>query len=196
VSSPEPGGRSRPLRVAGLALLGIAVGALIVGLITLGGQRGGGDGGTAAPTSTSASASGPAGTTTPAAGTSGPDVSSTGTPAPTTIAPPTTVAPPPPPQPPLPTAPIRVYNNSTIRGLAAQAADDFRRNGWVVEEIANYPSGVIPTSTVYFRPGTDEEAAALRLAARFNLRVEPRFEGIAGAKPGLIVIVTNDYGSK
>jgi hypothetical protein len=89
-----------------------------------------------------------------------------------------------------------VYNNSTIAGLAAEAADDFRRNGWQVTEVANYPNARIPTSTVYYRPGTGEEAAARRLGARFNLRVEPRFEGIAGASPGLIVIVTNDYGSK
>ena len=89
-----------------------------------------------------------------------------------------------------------MYNNSTITGLAAQAADDFRRNGWQVDAVSNYSGGRIPTSTVYFRPGTDEEAAAVRLGQRFNLRVEPRFEGIADAKPGLIVIVTNDYGSK
>jgi hypothetical protein len=102
------------------------------------------------------------------------------------------------PQPPQPEprAPVRVYNNSNITGLAAQAADDFRRNGWVVEEVANYSGGIIPTSTVYFQPGTGQEAAAQALADRFNLRVEPRFDGIAGARPGLIVIVTNDYGSK
>lgn len=198
-SSPAPGGRSRPLRVAGLALLGIAVGAVLVGLVTLGGQRGGG--GNAAPTSGSPT-SGQA-TSGPGSGSSsgGPSSSAAGAPSsasvPTTTAT-TTAAPPPPPTAPAPapTAPIRVYNNSTIKGLAAQAADDFRRNGWQVDEVANYPNARIPTSTVYFRPGTDEEAAAQRLGARFNLRVEPRFEGIAGAKPGLIVIVTNDYGSK
>jgi len=198
MSSPEPGGRARPLRVAGLALLGIAVGALLVGLITLGGQRGGnggdgdgGGGGTAAPATTTADTN----ATTPAPGTT--SEPATGTPAPpppaTTVS--TTEAPPPPPPPP-PSAPIRVYNNSFRAGLAAEAAEDFRRNGWVVEEVGNYSAGRIPTSTVYFRPGTGEEAAAQRLAQRFNLRVEPRFEGIAGANPGLIVIVTNDYGSK
>jgi LytR cell envelope-related transcriptional attenuator len=189
MSSPESSGRSRPLRVAGLALLGIAAGALLVGMITLGGQRGdGGNSGTggAAPTTSAL-------TPTAAPGTSEP-VSTTTSPVPSPA--PTTTEPAPPPAPPEPAAPIRVYNNSTIRGLAAQAADEFRRHGWVVEEPANYPYGRIPTSTVYFRPGTDEEAAAHRLGERFNLRVEPRFEGITGARPGLIVIVTNDYGSK
>lgn len=182
--------------MAGLALLGVAVGALLVGLITLGGGQRDGDGGSASPTSTTANTE-----TSPEAPpvTSGPATTPPVTqppPQPTTTAPATVAPPPPPPPTPEPTAPIRVYNNSTIRGLAQQAADDFRRFGWVVEEVSNYPHGVIPTSTVYYRPGTGEEAAAQRLAARFNLRVEPRFEGIAGARPGLIVIVTNDYGSK
>jgi LytR cell envelope-related transcriptional attenuator/ATPase family associated with various cellular activities (AAA)/TIR domain len=94
---------------------------------------------------------------------------------------------------------IRVYNGSKIDGLAAQAADDFRRFGYHVDEIGDYPNGPngpVPTSTVYFRPGTDEQAAGLGLAERFRLRVEPRFAGIENYAPGLIVIVTNDYGSK
>jgi hypothetical protein len=65
-----------------------------------------------------------------------------------------------------------------------------------VVAVSNYPNARIPTSTVYFRAGTGEEAAAQRLGSRFNLRVEPRFDGIVNASPGLIVIVTNDYGSK
>ena len=90
-------------------------------------------------------------------------------------------------------APVRVYNNSTITGLAARAADDFRNAGWTVEEVGNYPSGIIPTSTVYYRPGTGEQAAAQRIGTEFGLRAEPRFAGLDDASPGLIVIVTNDY---
>jgi LytR cell envelope-related transcriptional attenuator len=190
------------LRVAGLALLGVAAGALLVGLITLGVLRGGGggDGGNAAPTTvqtTGGGATGLPGTTTgnpsPAPGTG------TAAPAPstTTQAPPAaTPAPPPAPRP-----SIRVYNNSRISGLAQQAADDFIRHGWNVVTVGNYPERAarLTTSTVYFRPGTGEEAAAQELAKQFNLKVEPRFNGIervVGADPGLIVIATNDYGSK
>ena len=90
-------------------------------------------------------------------------------------------------------APLRVYNNSTITGLAARAAADFRNAGWQVEEVGNYPSGIIPTSTVYYRPGTSEQQAAQALADQFGLRVEPRFSGLDEASPGLIVIATNDY---
>ena len=90
-------------------------------------------------------------------------------------------------------APLRVYNNSTVTGLAARAAADFRSAGWQVEEVGNYPSGIIPTSTVYYRPGTTEQQAAQALATQFGLRVEPRFQGLDEASPGLIVIATNDY---
>ena len=86
-----------------------------------------------------------------------------------------------------------MYNNSTIKGLAESAAADFRAAGWPVTEVGNYPSGILPTSTVYFRPGTGEEASARRLGAEFGLRVEPRFPGLQQAKPGLIVIVTRDF---
>jgi hypothetical protein len=90
---------------------------------------------------------------------------------------------------------VRVYNNSTISGLAAHAADDFRGAGWTVDAVANYPSseGIIPTSTVYFRPGTGEQGSAERIGSEFGLRAAPRFAGLTDASPGLIVIVTNDY---
>ncbi|ACU98417.1 LytR C-terminal domain-containing protein [Saccharomonospora viridis] len=89
--------------------------------------------------------------------------------------------------------PVRVYNNSTIGGLAAEVREDLAARGWNVVEIGNYSAGNIPTSTVYFRPGTDEESAARALAEDFGMRVEPRFDGIADASPGVIVIVTKDY---
>lgn len=90
---------------------------------------------------------------------------------------------------------VRVYNNSTIRGLAARAADDFTAAGWAVVEVGNYPQGIIPTTTVYYPEGTDEQAIAEAIGAEFGMRVEPRFAGIENAPPGLIVIVTNDYVS-
>ncbi len=89
--------------------------------------------------------------------------------------------------------PVRVYNNSTVKGLAADASDDLRALGWDVVETGNYSDGVIPASTVYYRPGTDEEAIARSLAKTFGMRVEPRFDGIADASPGIIMIVTQDY---
>lgn len=89
---------------------------------------------------------------------------------------------------------VRVYNNSTIRGLAARAADDLTAAGWTVVEVGNYAQGTIPTTTAYYRDGTDRDAAEA-IGAEFGMRVESRFPGIANAAPGLIVIVTNDYVS-
>ena len=69
----------------------------------------------------------------------------------------------------------------------------FRAQGWPVDEVSNYPSGIIPTSTVYYRPGSGEKNSADAMGNGFGLRVEPRFDGLADASAGLIVIVTNDY---
>ena len=90
-------------------------------------------------------------------------------------------------------APVRVYNNSTISGLAERARTDFESAGWNVTEARNYSDGIIPTSTVYYRPGTAEQGAADALARQFGMRSEPRFSGIEDATPGIIVIVTKDY---
>ena len=199
MSSPQGGPPARPLRLAGLALVAIAVIALVAGLISLFIGDDGDDSAAPPPTATAT----PPPDTAPTGATTEPGTpGQPPPPAPTTTTtaapPPATGAPPPPaPQPPPPTAePVRVYNNSTIQGLAARAAEDFRRAGWTVVEVSNYPGGILPTSTVYFRPGTSEEAAARTLGNQFDLRIEPRFPGIEQASAGLIVIVTNDYGTK
>jgi hypothetical protein len=90
---------------------------------------------------------------------------------------------------------VRVYNNSTIRGLAARAAHDLTAAGWTVVEVGNYAHGAIPTTTVYYQEGTDQRAEAQALGAQFRMRVELRFPGIENAGSGLVVIVTNDYAS-
>lgn len=195
MTSPESS--SRPGRVAGLALLGIAAVALVIGLITVfggngDGQADGGDG-DQPPASSTSETSEPTGSET------APPGESTTDPAPpptTTTAPPggttTTTSPTPGPE---KSVPVRVYNNSTIKGLAAEAAEDLAAAGWTVAEVGNYSAGRIPTTTVYFTPGTAEEAAARALGEEFGMRVEDRFAGIRDANPGVIVIVTNDYRS-
>lgn len=89
--------------------------------------------------------------------------------------------------------PVRVYNNSKITGLAERAAADFRGGGFKVVQVGNYSQGIIPASTVYYRPGTGEQATATALANEFGMRVQARFPGIARSSPGVIVIVTNNY---
>jgi hypothetical protein len=186
-------GSARPGRIVGLVLIGIAVLAAILGILSL---LDDGEGGQAGPTNP------PAQSSSPPAGASSEAPSSATTPPPQTVPPqsgqpPATAAPPPANPPANPRAvPVRVYNNGTVAGLAAQAAADFRGDGWNVVAVGNYSQGIIPTSTVYFRPGTEEEAAAQELGRKFNLRVEPRFPGIVDTTSGLIVIITNDYGGK
>ena len=223
MTSPASSGGPSPLRIGGLALIGIGIIAGVVGLATFatGGGGSGSDQQAAPPPLSTQVSITPEPTTAPV-----PQA------APTPAAPPPAALPPAAPAPtsqaavpvpsftPTPTAapggnassaqdgadrsggtsrtgavraPLRVYNNSTITGLAARAAADFRNAGWQVEEVGNYPSGIIPTSTVYYRPGTNEQQAAQALAGQFGLRAEPRFSGLDEATPGLIVIATNDY---
>ncbi|MEJ8281020.1 LytR C-terminal domain-containing protein [Pseudonocardia spirodelae] len=232
MTAPASGGQS-PLRIAGIALIGVGVIAGVVGLFGLGG--GGGEGGSqAAPPSPTASASaapepgagGDTGTGTAAPGAS-PAPGTPGAPgAGQDTSPLTPGAPGTPGSPgydgagPAVAAPpaagsggsggsasasggssaaarpaVRIYNNSTIRGLAEKAAGEFRTNGWNVSQVQNYSQGVIPTTTVYYRQGTAEKAAAEEIAAKFGMRAEPRFDGIQDATPGVIVIVTRDFSA-
>ncbi|MEV6877042.1 LytR C-terminal domain-containing protein [Amycolatopsis sp. NPDC051128] len=196
-------GLSRPMKAAGVALIGIAIVAAVIGGIS---ALSGGDGANqAGPSGTSTQPGTSGGTSTP------PTTSSPSSPPPSTSPSPTPPAPtsPPPGQPtsPAPGRPggdqqasnkwvtLRVFNNSTIKGLAARAADDFRGGGWNVIDVSNYSQGIIPETKAYYRPGTDEEAAAKQLAQEFGFKAEPRFPGIENASPGVIVIVTNNYQS-
>ncbi|MFD6073626.1 LytR C-terminal domain-containing protein [Amycolatopsis sp. TRM77291] len=201
-------GLSRPMKAAGLALVGVAVIAAVIGGITL--TSGGGDSDTATP---------PGSTPTTSDGATQPSSPAPGSPSastpPASSAPPSSApasSAPPASQPgqtgqpgqPGPGQPggdqqashkwvtVRVYNNSTIQGLAEQAAKDFRASGWNVSEVKGYP-GRLPETVAYYRPGTDEEAAAKALALEFGFRAEPRFKEIENIGPGVIVILTKDY---
>jgi hypothetical protein len=91
--------------------------------------------------------------------------------------------------------PVRVYNNSFIKDLSTEAAADFRAAGFDVVQNGNYSAGNIPTSTAYYSPLPGEQQVATDLARDFGMQVQPRFPGIAGASPGVIVIVTQDFRS-
>ncbi|RSM82218.1 LytR family transcriptional regulator [Kibdelosporangium aridum] len=198
MTSPEQAGPTRPARLAGLGLLALALIALVIGLIQL---LGGGDSEQAAPpppSSESQPPPPPPSETPPTSAPPAPPTSATSTVPP---APPTTTSSTPPPapptQPPPPnrSEPVRVYNNSFIEGLAERAANDFRAGGWNVVDTGPH-QGKVPVTTVYYRPGTAEEAQAKELATQFGLRAEPRFDGIKDASPGIIVIVTREYNEK
>lgn len=192
-------GLSRPVRLAGFVLIGVALVALVIGTST---ALNSGSSETAAPPASGTpqpATSSALPSALPPAPSSLPETSATSSAAPSTQPPPATQS--------VPAnagagqedakwVPVRVYNNSTIKGLAARAANDFRVAGWNVAEAGNYPYGIIPHSTAYFTPGTDEETAAKALAQGFGMQAEPRFQGIENSTPGVVVIVTNDYRGK
>ncbi|MGE3285199.1 MAG: LytR C-terminal domain-containing protein [Pseudonocardia sp.] len=203
MTSPAPSGGSSALRIGGLALVGVAVVAALGGLFTLA------TGGDTAGDQTLASASSaapvePAPVEPPPVDPSAaPSPLPAPLPAPAPVPAPTTapaeepIAPYTPESTPGDTvtpvkAPLRVYNNSRISGLAEQAAADFRAAGWQVTAVGNYSSGVIPTSTVYYQPGS--EAAAESLAREFGMRAKPGFGGLQFGGDNLVVIVTREYG--
>ncbi|MDQ2788945.1 MAG: glycoprotein [Pseudonocardiales bacterium] len=199
MGTPGSTGGGRPLRTAGLALYALALVAAVIGLV-LAVSRGERTTGTGKP-AISATHAPVSGSTVPSVIPYPPPVISPSAEAPV-------VSPPGPPNA-AEGAPagdngagemsasrgeVRVFNNSTIRGLATRAAGDLSAAGWTVVEVANYAQGTIPTTTVYYQEDTDR-AAAEALAAQFKVRVEARFPGIEKIGPGLIVIVTNDYAS-
>ena len=201
MTSPESPSATRPLRVAGVALLGLAAIALIIGLISV---FIGGDGDNEANPPPSSESSGPGSSQEQPSSSSSeqpPTSSSGGAPTTTTTSKPggaSSSVPAPPPGgdgngEPGKSQPVRVYNNSTVSGLASKAADDLRAVGWDVVSVGNYPYGTIPTTSVYYRPGTAEQEAAADIGDDFGMHVEERFTGLRTFPDGVIVIVTNDY---
>jgi len=184
---------SRPVRTAGFVLIGIAVVAVGLGIFALTSNGSGQAAAGRPPTTTTAPPPPPTTTTTHPR----PTTTHTQPPTTTSLLPSTTVAPPPAtttgtPNP-MQTVGVRVYNNSLIKDLAANAAQDFRNAGFNVVFVGNYPQGVIPHSTAYYSPAPGEQQIATQLAQQFGMQVQPRFPGIADASPGVIVIVTMDF---
>ena len=184
---------ARPIRTAGLVLIGIAVVAVGLGVFALT-SNGSGQPQAGHPPVTTTTA--PAITTHPRPTTAPRTTTPTTTPSypsgqTTTVAPPPT-SPTGPPNP-MQTVGIRVYNNSMIKNLAANGAQDFRNAGYNVVFVGNYPQGVIPHSTAYYTSAPGEQQVATQLAQQFGMKVAPRFPGIAFASPGVIVILTEDF---
>ncbi|MFI7676080.1 LytR C-terminal domain-containing protein [Actinophytocola sp. NPDC049390] len=199
MTSPDSGS-TRPLRVAGVALLGVAVVALVIGLITMfggnGDGRADGNGEERPPESTSTSEASSLPGNPPSSRTTSKSVPPTTTTQPSAPTTTTTTGAAPPGDgngEPEKSVPVRVLNNSKIKGLAATAGEDLKADGWQVVGIGNYSATNLPETTVFFRPGTSEEAAARALAAAFGLAVEPRIDTLADQPAGVLVVVTNDY---
>lgn len=195
-----PAASGPPLRAFAMVLISLAILFAGIGFASLGGS----DDNSAAPapattttTTAAAAAPAPAGTadaqpSRPAAAASATDRATTESAAPTTSAAAGTsqssaladtsasVS-----------APIRVYNNSTVAGLAAQTASFLEDEGFAISETGNYSEGLLTSTAVYYGTTPGEQQVATEVAEALGVSAEPRFEGIRNAPAGVIVIVTS-----
>jgi hypothetical protein len=184
---------ARPARLAGLALIGVAVVAVGLGIFAL--ASNGTPRSEGRPPVTGTTTTNPPATTTttttrtttrPATTTTYPNgQTTTVAPAPTTATSQTLEQ----------TVQVRVLNNSRISDLAQTAGKLISAAGFNVVETGNYSQGIIPVSTAYYSPLPGEQQIATEIGQEFNIRVQPRFPGIADASPGVIVIVTKNFST-
>lgn len=199
MTTPNPESSGPPLRAIAMVLIALAILFAGLGAASLGGS-GSGESEPAAATSTTAAPAAPAAPPVTSANPASTVTSTAGAPT-TTSAPATTPATTTSAAGPAAAAsasqadrsvPVRVFNNSTVSGLAAQTANELTSAGWTVSETGNYSYGLIQNTTVYYRTdNTAEKRAAETIAAELGVKAEPRFEGITSASPGVIVIVTS-----
>jgi hypothetical protein len=172
----------RPLIAVAAVVAVLVVVAIVVAVV------GGGDGGSGgdkaggqsggpvfAGASTTAGATRPATSASPTAT----------TPSATASAPVSTIAP--------KDVPLTVLNNTTVTGLATDAAKEFADRGWDIGMIGNY-TGAIATTTVYYAASdAKQEHAAQTLAAQFPkvAKVAPRLADLPGS--GLTVVIAPDW---
>ncbi|NKR67164.1 LytR family transcriptional regulator [Rhodococcus hoagii] len=188
MTTPNPESSGPPLRAIAMVLIALAILFAGLGAASLGGSDSDETATEASPTTaTSAPAAAPAAarTTTAPTTTAAESTTTTSTATSTTVASATTSARVD------KSVPVRVFNNSTVSGLAAQTANELTSGGWNVSETGNYSYGQIQTTTVYYGSSASEKAAAQAIAAELGVKAEPRFAGIESASPGVIVIVTS-----
>jgi hypothetical protein len=93
--------------------------------------------------------------------------------------------------------PLVVLNNTTITGLAQQAAQRFSAGGWTVSKYDNYQNDIVSTCAYYDPSVPGAEAAAQALQQQFPAikRVKPQFAELASWHSPIVVILTPDYSS-
>jgi hypothetical protein len=91
--------------------------------------------------------------------------------------------------------PLVVLNNTTITGLAQQAAAQFRAGGWTVTSYGNLQNDIISTCAYYDPsvPGAQASATALRQQFPAIKRVVPKFPQLPAGP--IVVVLTSDYTS-
>jgi hypothetical protein len=89
--------------------------------------------------------------------------------------------------------PLVVLNNTTITGLAAQAAHRFEAAGWKVTSVGNLVNDIISTCAYYDPSDPQAKAAAKVLKREFPTikRVRPKFPQLPAGP--IVVVLTPDY---
>ena len=97
--------------------------------------------------------------------------------------------------------PLVVLNNSTIGGLAQQAAQRFEAGGWTVTRYGNYTNNIESTCAYYDPSVPGAKAAATALQRQFPTiqRVRRKFAPTPGAQPlpsgPVVVVLTSGYSA-
>ena len=91
--------------------------------------------------------------------------------------------------------PLIVLNNTTINGLAAQAASRFEAGGWTVTDASNYQNEILSTCAYYDASDPAAKAAAEALQAQYPAikRVKPKFPELPAGP--VVVVLTPDYAA-
>ncbi len=102
----------------------------------------------------------------------------------------TTPSPSPPPEPEPAKADVRVYNISSIDGVAEGTANRLREAGWNVTETGNLSLPEVVGTTVFFSDAPGEREAADEVGKLLEAPVQPRVPEIVDQPPGVVVAVT------
>jgi hypothetical protein len=89
--------------------------------------------------------------------------------------------------------PLVVLNNTSVQGLASQAAQRFESGGWTVTESGNLTNVILSTCAYYdeSQPGARAAAEALQQQYPTIKRVEPKFPELPAGP--VVVVLTPDY---
>jgi LytR cell envelope-related transcriptional attenuator len=89
--------------------------------------------------------------------------------------------------------PLIVLNNTTVTGLAKQAAERFEQGGWTVTRFANYQNDIASTCAYYDPAAAGAKAAAKALQRQYPTikRIKERFAELPSGP--VVVVLTPDY---
>ena len=91
--------------------------------------------------------------------------------------------------------PLVVLNNTTISGLAAEAAQRFEQGGWTVTSYGNLDNAIVSTCAYYDPSVRHAKGAAEELQREYPTiqRVEPKFDGLVDGP--VVVVLTPGYSN-